>query len=136
MAVRGLKITKPVAATATGFNATAFNSAVTAGTSIDCNNHNQISLYVTYTRNAGTGIQFNIEVSDDGSTWYKLQASALSSGTLTMSDVLYKKVSSSTVSFVVNFETNAKNFRLANVVATGSPNANDKATVSAILGGF
>ena len=60
----------------------------------------------------------------------------LSSGTLTMSDVLYKKVSSSTVSFVVNFETNAKNFRLANVVATGSPNANDKATVSAILGGF
>ena len=136
MSVRGLKITKPVAATATGFNATAINSAVTAGTSIDCNNHNQISLYVTYTRNAGTGIQFNIEVSDDGSTWYKLQASALSSGTLTMSDVLYKKVSSSTVSFVVNFETNAKNFRLANVVATGSPNANDKATVSAILGGF
>jgi len=136
MAVRGLKLTKPVAATATGFNATAINSAVTAGTSIDCANHNQVTLYVTYTRNAGTGIQFNIEASDDGSTFYTLQTSALSSGTLTLSDMLFKKVSSSTVSFVINFEVNAKNFRLANVVATGSPNANDKATVSAILGGF
>jgi len=136
MAVRGLKLTKPVAAAATGFNATAINSAVAAGTSIDCANHNQVSLYVTYTRNAGTGIQFNIEASDDGSTFYTLQTSALSSGTLTMSDMLFKKVSSSTVSFVINFEVNAKNFRLANVVATGSPNANDKATVSAILGGF
>lgn len=136
MTVRGLKLTKGVAATATGFNATAINSAVAAGTSIDCSNHNQVSLYVTYTRNAGTGIQFNIEASDDGSTFYTLQTSALSSGTLTLSDMLFKKVSSSTVSFVINFEVNAKNFRLANVVATGSPNANDKATVSAILGGF
>ena len=136
MTVRGLKLTKGVAATATGFNATAINSAGAAGTSIDCANHNQVSLYVTYTRNAGTGIQFNIEASADGSTFYTLQTSALSSGTLTLSDMLFKKVSSSTVSFVINFEVNAKNFRLANVVATGSPNANDKATVSAILGGF
>jgi hypothetical protein len=136
MTVRGLKLTKTVAATATGFNATAINASVAAGTSIDCANHNQVSLYVTYTRAAGTGIQFNIEVSDDGSTWYKVQAAALSSGTLTMSDVLYSKVSSSTVNFVVNFETNAANFRLANVVATGSPTSSDTATVSAILGGF
>ena len=136
MAIRGLKQTKVVAATATGFNATAINASVAAGTSIDCTAHNQVSLYVTYTRAAGTGIQFNIEVSDDGSTWYKVQAAALSSGTLTMSDVLYSKVSSSTVNFVVNFETNAANFRLANVVATGSPTSSDTATVSAILGGF
>ena len=136
MTVRGLKLTKTVAATATGFNATAINASVAAGTSIDCTAHNQVSLYVTYTRAAGTGIQFNIEISDDGSTWYKVQAAALSSGTLTMSDVLYSKVSSSTVNFVVNFETNAANFRLANVVATGSPTSSDTATVSAILGGF
>jgi|TARA_R110002051_G_scaffold189866_1_gene259027 hypothetical protein len=136
MAIRGLKQTLGVAVTATGFNVTAINSAVVAGTTISCEGHNQISLYVTYTRSAGTGIQFNIEVSDDGSTFYKLQTAALSSGTLTLSDVLYTKVSSATVSFVVNFEINATHFRLANVVATGSPNSNDKATVSAIIGGF
>ena len=136
MAVRGLKLTKPVAATATGFNATAINASVAAGTTISCEGHNQISLFVTYTRNAGTGIQFNIETSNDGSTFYKVQTSSISSGTITVTDALYTKVSSSTVSFVVNFETNATHFRLANVVATGSPNSNDKATVSAIIGGF
>jgi hypothetical protein len=136
MAVRGLKQTKPIAATATGFNATAINSAVAAGTTIACESHNQIALFVTYTRNAGTGIQFNIETSDDGSTFHKIQSADISSGTITLSDVLYTKVSSSTVSFVVNFETNATHFRLANVVATGSPNSNDQATVSAIIGGF
>ena len=136
MAIRGLKQTKVVAATATGFNATAINASVAAGTSIDCSALNQVSLYVTYTRAAGTGIQFNIEVSDDGSTWYKVQTAMIAVGTMTYNDLLVSKVSSSTVNFVVNFETNAVNFRLANVVATGSPNSSDTATVSAILGGF
>ena len=134
--VRGLKQTNAIPVTATGFNLTAINSSVGAGTTIACEGHNQVTLFVTYTRNAGTGIQFNIETSNDGSTFYKMQAAALSSGTLTLSDVLYTKVSSSTVSFVINFEINATHFRLANVVATGSPNTNDKATVSAIIGGF
>lgn len=134
MTTRGLKIQKFVAKTATGFNATAVNSAVAAGTTVDCENHNQLTLFCTYTRNAGTGLQFNIELSDDGTNFYKMQTTSVAGGTVTGSDLLVLKTISSTASFTINLSIQAKSVRLANVVSTGSPDANDKATISMMLG--
>jgi hypothetical protein len=134
MTLRGLKSQRFVAATATGFNVTAVNSAVAAGTTVDCENLNQLTLFCTYTRSAGTGLQFNIELSDDGTTFYKMQTTSVAGGTVTGSDLLVLKTISSTASFTVNLSIQAKSVRLAAVVATGSPDANDKATISMMLG--
>jgi len=134
MTLRGLKSQRFVAATATGFNLTAVNSAVAAGTTVDCENFNQLTLFCTYTRNAGTGLQFNIEISDDGTNFYKMQTTSVAGGTVTASDLLVLKTISSTASFTINLSIQAKSIRLASVVATGSPNTNDKATISMMLG--
>ena len=136
MTLRGLKSQRFVAATATGFNLTAVNSSVAAGTTVDCENLNQLTLFCTYTRNAGTGLQFNIELSDDGTNFYKMQTTSIAGGTVTASDLLALKTSSSTVSYVLNLSIQAKSLRLANVIATGSPNSSDTATVSMMLGSF
>ena len=134
--VRGLKLETFVAATATGFNATAVNSTVAAGTTVTCENLNQLTLFCTYTRSAGTGLQFNIELSDDGTNFYKMQTTSIAGGTVTASDLLALKTSSSTVSYVLNLSIQAKSVRLANVIATGSPDSSDTATVSMMLGSF
>ena len=136
MTLRGLKSQRFVAATATGFNLTAVNSSVAAGTTVDCENLNQLTLFCKYTRNAGTGLQFNIELSDDGTNFYKMQTTSIAGGTVTASDLLALKTSSSTVSYVLNLSIQAKSLRLANVIATGSPNSSDTATVSMMLGSF
>ena len=136
MTLRGLKSQRFVAATATGFNLTAVNSSVAAGTTVDCENLNQLTLFCTYTRNAGTGLQFNIELSDDGTNFYKMQTTSIAGGTVTASDLLALKTSSSTVSYVLNLSIQAKSVRLANVIATGSPDSSDTATVSMMLGSF
>ena len=123
-----------ISAASLGLDDVAINSS-TNSNRIVTSGFDQITIFVKYTRNAGTGVTFQIEASEDaGETFHKVQTTAIASGVVTLSDSTFTKVSSSSVNYVVNLPVNYDQVRIASLIATGSPNANDKATVRVRLG--
>ena len=112
--VMGALRQQEISAASLGLDDVAINSS-TNSNRIVTSGFDQITIFVKYTRNAGTGVTFQIEASE-------------------LSDSTFRKVSSSSVNYVVNLPVNYDQVRIASLVATGSPNANDKATVRVRLG--
>ena len=95
----------------------------------------QLTIFVEYTQSAGTGVSFSLETSEDGgTTWHKIQVGKISSGTVTLFDATYTKALATSGNYVVNIPVNNQFVRLASLIATGTPDANDKATVRVRMG--
>lgn len=63
--------------------------------------YNQMAVYVNLTRNASTAHTFYLEYSnDDGTTWFRAQASSVAAGTETLSDHTVSKTVSTSDTYV------------------------------------
>mgnify|MGYP003138976768 CR=1 FL=1 len=109
---------------ATGLDAGTKNSS-----SFDCSGFNQLSLDVFLDRGNGSSVTFQIEVSPDNSTFHLLQASSISSGTATLSDLTYSKATGGDKHFTVDMPLNYEFVRVANITAGST----DAITVTARL---
>ena len=123
-----------ISAAALGLNDVAINSS-TNSNQFATSGFDQLTLFISYTRSAGSGVSFSLEASEDGgTTWHKIQVGKISSGTVTLFDATYTKALAASGNYVVNLPINNEFIRLSSLVATGSPDANDKATVRVRLG--
>ena len=103
---------------------------------------NLVTFEITYTRSAGTGVQFYLESCNEGlaatnctdaADWHRVQSISIAAGTGTLTDLLVTKVMGATAYYTYSIAINYRRFRIASMTATGAPNANDKATVKARL---
>jgi len=132
-------------------NAKAINAAVdcevrqktTSPYTLNVVGYNVLTLEIYYDWTAGTGIQFNIEACDEGdgdtdctaaTDWFLVQTGNIVAGTDTLSDLLVTKVCGADCYFTYSIGLNYRRLRIANVLATGVPGANDKVTIRARLG--
>jgi len=123
-----------ISAAKLGLDDVAINSS-TNSNQFATSGFDQLTIFVKYTRSAGTGVTFQIETTEDnGSTWHKVQTTAIASGVVTLSDATYTKVSSSSTNYAVNIPINCEQVRISSLIATGTPTASDKATVRVRLG--
>jgi hypothetical protein len=78
---------------------------------IHCNDYNQMTLYVTYTKGSSDDARIKLEFSNDnGTTWFQQTASAYSSGVSTIS--LHEYLFSATGNYVVPVPLNYKLARI------------------------
>ena len=108
----------------------ALDGATDATTPIDCTGFNQISWFIFLERGNGTSLTFKVEVSNDNSTYFVLQAAAVSSGVATLTPIVYTKATSASKNIVVDMPVNYKYVKLTTI--TGG--STDKITVTARLG--
>jgi|2_EtaG_2_1085320.scaffolds.fasta_scaffold05467_2 hypothetical protein len=125
---------KRILAADTGFNATAIDTA-TDGSAVECRYFEKVTVYVNYTLSAGTGYEFNLEVSDDGGkTWFYVPAVSIAAGTGTASRYKVSRTEAASALMVFSFEINASHLRVANLLSLGTPDSGDKATITMLLG--
>lgn len=125
MAIRG----EVLSASTLGLDDVAINSAKNSS-QFSTGSFDQLTIFVAYTRAAGTGVTFQVEGSEDnGTTWHKIQTASIASGVTTLSDATYTKVSSTSTNYIVNIPINNELIRISSLVSTGSPTSSDKATV-------
>jgi hypothetical protein len=122
-----------IEATELGLNDVAINTATDA-TAFNCAGYNQLTIEVSYTQSAGTGIEFYLHTVDGSDTEFPLQSGSTSAGTETLTDRKITKAMASSDTFAYNRPINCTELMIANVLATGSPDANDKVTMRVILG--
>jgi len=108
----------------------ALNGATDATTPIDCTGFNQISWFIFLEQGNGSSLTFQVEVSNDNSTYFVLQAAAVSSGVATLTPIVYTKATSGDKKIVVDMPVNYKYIKLTTI--TGG--STDKITVTARLG--
>jgi hypothetical protein len=99
---------------------TVVNGAWSVGTAFGGHGYSTMAVEIKHTYVAGSDIQMYVEYSHDNSTWHRLQSSSTSSGTATMSDLVYKKTTGATDYMVVNMPINANWIRLAFTSTSGS----------------
>tara|TARA_Y100000034_G_scaffold112845_1_gene147208 strand:+ start:1001 stop:1399 length:399 start_codon:yes stop_codon:yes gene_type:complete len=97
---------------------------------VDCTGFNQISWFIFLDRGNGTSLTFKVEVSNDNSTYFVLQAAAVSSGVATLTPIVYTKATSADKKIVVDMPVNYKYVKLTTI--TGG--STDAITVTARLG--
>jgi hypothetical protein len=134
----------------TGCNATAINTAAscelintsTSYRKIYPHGYNLLTLYVYYDWAAGTGYGFNLEACVEGmestdctdsTDWFRIMGETYASGTLTLANGAVTKVAGADDYGVWSVAINYPRIRLSSILATGSPTASDKITVTAVL---
>ena len=123
-----------ISAAKLGLDDVAINSS-TNSNQFATSGFDQLTIFIKYTRSAGSGVSFTLETTEDnGTTYHTIQVGKISSGTVTLFDATYTKSLAASGNYVVNLPINYEQVRIANLVATGSPDANDKATLRVRLG--
>jgi hypothetical protein len=134
----------------TGCNATAINTAASCELisltpsyrKIYPNGYNLLTLYVYYDWAAGTGFGFNLEACHEGlettdctdaTDWYRIDGETYATGTVTLASSSITKAAGADDYSVWSVAINYPRIRLANILATGSPSASDKITITAVL---
>ena len=105
---------------------------------IPCAGYNQCTLLIKFVDD-GTGtpatMTFGIDTSDDESTAYEMQTSAVSSGVATLSKLVFTKANASNASmnYMVDFPLNYEFFRV-NALTVSGGHANHDMSVTVFLG--
>lgn len=119
-----------------GVNAQSVNAAVTSS-SFDVTGFNQLVVEIDYTYSAGTALTLYIETTDSLAgtpTWRRLQTQSISSGTSTLSNLLYSKtVSAADQNYSLEKPILHSGMRLV-FAMTGAPDASDVVTARVRLG--
>ena len=122
--------------------AKAVNTAATCGNQAgyDVSGYNVATLFITYTRSAGTGLGFAIEATNDpncssASTtcWFLVHTAAVVAGTMTLSPLSVLKTVSATSYYTASLGINYKKIRFNTALATGAPGAGDKMSLSVLV---
>ena len=102
---------------------------------MSCRGMNQMTICVNqHARASSTALTFHIEGSlDEGTTWAKVQTSAISGGVQTLSDATYSKALAATGLFVVNLSINFTHVRIR-ALTGASAGSGDKADVTVLFG--
>lgn len=113
-----------------GLNDVSINSAVDSNW-ISCEGFLHMVIDIQYTRSAGSGVQFNLTTRRTAffANPLYIQTQAISSGTSTLSDLLITKASAVSKNFRYDIPILADTIRIEDLIATGTPDANDKAKV-------
>jgi len=115
-----------------GLNGVTLATARTSN-SFSLEGYNQLAIYVDLTRTAATTVDIYLEYSDDdGTTWFRSQASSVAAGTETITDHLIQKTVAADDTFVHFMEVFGKLGRL--VVDGTSGGASDTIIVDLHFG--
>jgi len=129
----------------TNCSVASINSAVICGSTrgIKVQGYNFLTLEILYTQSAGTGYSFYLETCYEGhastdctgaTDWYRVVTESVVAGTgisLTADPFIHLTAASDRITYTIPI--NYLRLRLNAMTASGSPDANDKITVSARL---
>ena len=108
-------------------------NAYVAGTVLEeCQDFDQVNLYVDFTIGSLTDLQIKVEFSFDNSTWYQESFSSISTTTDTLSLGVHKIAG--TGKFVINVPNQGRYVR-ASAIGTGTVTAST-ATITAVMTKF
>ena len=129
-----LKLNREIGADKVGLDAVALNGTRT-GNLIQLSGYDQISILVNHANSAGAlTITYYLEfTNDDGTTYFREQKTAISTGTVTLSDGTYSKAVSGAAKWITNHAAHAKAFRIVFPTVSGA-GSSDKVTVDVRIG--
>lgn len=80
---------------------------------IECDGRDQMTINVNLSaRTAATAVLVAVDISPDGTTWYPLQSESISSGTATLSDLVWSKTVSGTDTWSFYYPIAAQKMRI------------------------
>lgn len=103
---------------------------------LPCQGANMLSMSVKYTRGAsGAATTVSVEVDesmDGGTTWNIIQAGAVSSGVITLTDAIYRKAVTASYNWPIHVQVGMPLLRIRVTSASGVA-SHDQATITAQL---
>jgi hypothetical protein len=129
-----LKLNREIGADKVGLDAVALNGTRT-GNLIQLSGYDQISIMVSHANSAGAlAITYYLEfTNDDGTSYFREQKSAVSSGTAALSDATYSKTVSGAAKWISQHAVHAAAVRIVFPTVSGA-GSSDKVTVDVRLG--